>query len=324
MKKTDVSPLRAYINDLDDLPGDSLLGRIVLFTITDEPILRDDLEKWFAELGLDPLLLPMPNKAVDAFKKATSDTKESYPLPRDRTAYALCRDVTSNTEFIRRQITREVKDSKKVQLSYDEAISVTFYRPTTADQNGARINVSVNPSRLAAEELPHVRAIARGIKVRYDHYFAHMDSAKIRAMVRAYLKKLNAIEIKGGVYFVHANRDEELGRLSQLVARLGGGCHMDQIPVPDLTSMRELIVRNFEREATQALNDLTREVQSIADAREKITPATYQRLKSRYDEVMGNAEEHILTLEVSQDSTAASAEVAFNALSALQDRMVSE
>jgi hypothetical protein len=317
-----VSPLRTYLDTLNDLPDDCLLGRIVLFTITEEPILRDDLERWFTELGLDPLLLPLPNKAVDAFKKATSDTKESYPLRGDRTAYALCRDVSSNPEFIRRQITREVKDGKRRRLSYDEAISVTFHRPTSADQSTHRLVIQVVEKALEQGEPQHVRAIARGIKERFDQYYRYMDSQKIRAMVRAYLKKLNAIEIKGGVYFVHSNRDEELGRLSQLVSRLGGGCQMSQIPMADLQAGREMVVAAFEREATQSLNDLTREIDDLIASRSSFTPATYGRLKSRYDEVMRNAEEHIINLQVSQDSTAASAEVALKTLIALQERMI--
>lgn len=321
MKKPSV--LKAAIEGLDDLPADILLGRIVLFTITEEPIKHADVVAWFDELDLDPKHLPLENKAIDAFKKATSDTKDSYDLSSRRTAHVLCRDVATNTEFVRRQITREIKDGGKRRLSYDEAITCTFYRATdTSDQTTSRLGITVVPGHLGPEELPEVRRIARDIRIRYDHYFDHLDSQKIRAMVRGYLKKLNAIEIKGGVYFVHASKDVELTKLSDLVSRLGGGCHMDTIPMADLEQQRRLIVRTFEREATETLRDLTKEIEAIASSREKVTDSTYARLKGRYDEVLANAEEHILTLQISQDSTTASAEIALEALTGLTERML--
>lgn len=317
------SPLRSYIDELNDLPADSLLGRIVLFTITDEPVARSDMEKWFEELDLDKALLPTPNKYLDAFKKATSDTKDSYPLKRHRTAYLLCRDVLSNGEYIRRQITREVKDSGRKRLAYDEAITCTFYRPSQAsDQSTAQLRITVNPDVLEPEEVEIVRLTAQAIYNRYVRYYDFMDGQKLRACIRNYLKKLNAIEIKGGVYFVHASRDDELGRLAELVRRFGGGCHMNMIPIVDLKREREFIAQVFEREASQSLNDLTREARELISSRKSITPAAYQKMKARYDEVLGNAEEHMVTLQVSQDVTAASAEVALNALLALQEEML--
>jgi len=324
---TKTSSLKLALAGMDDIPDDLLLGRMVLFTITEERVRRDNLVKWFKKFGLDETLLPLENKAVDAFKKATSDTKDTYELRKDRVASVMCRDVTSNTEYIKRQITREIRDGGRRTLSYSDAdaISCTFYRAVRVDDQGsARLVISPNPRYRGTEEEAHINAIAKQIYERYEAYRQYLDSQKIRAMVRSYLKRLNAIEIKGGVYFVHASHDEELGRLSDLVNKLGGGCQMNQIPIVDLPRERAFVVRTFEREAAQTLNDLTKEINEISSGRTSVTPATYGRLKARFDEVMGNAEEHMLTLEISQDSTAAAGEVALNALTALADRMVSD
>lgn len=322
---SNTSPLRAYIDDLNDLPADVLLGRIVLFTITDEPVRHEDLTKWFADLGLDEKYLPTPNKYIDAFKKATSDTKESYPLTKGRTAHLLCRDVSSTTDFVRRQITREVKDSGRRRLVYGEAITCTFFRPPrTEDQDTARLQVTVNPTNLEPGELAMVQRIARDIAERYQRYYQFLDGQKVRATIRGYLKKLNAIEIKGGVYFVHSSRDDELGRLAQLVDRLGGGCHMNMIPMVDLERERAFMARVFEREASQALRDLTTEARELMAQRKTITGAAYAKMKARYDEVLNNATEHMENLQVNQDVTAAAAEVAHRALSELAEAMLSD
>ena len=308
----------------DDIPIDRLLGRLVLFTITDEKIRRDDVVTWFEDLALDEALLPMQNKAVDAFKKATSATKTTYPMSRDRVGILMCRDVSSSPDYIRRQITREVKDGSKKRLSYEEACTVIFSRAKNGDQTTARLETRLNPARLEDEELPFVRAEMREIRERYESHLEYLDSQKVRYMVRDYLKKLNAIEIKGGVYFVHVSRDDELNRLSDLVNRFGGDCMMHMIPMVDREADRAFVVRKFEREAAETLTNLTKEINEIVGSGNPVAPSTFARLKSKFDEVVGNAEEHVLTLQISQESTTASAEVAQNALAELADRMVSD
>lgn len=325
MTVTSPDALRGYIEEMGDLPVDLLLGRIVLFTITDEPISRASLEQWFDELVLDRKHLPAPNKRQHAFEKATSDiTGEKYTLGADLTAHLLCRKVSSGSGRIIRQITREIQDSKRRQLGYHEAIKITFYRPTDpSDQATARLMITINPDHLAPHEVPHVQATARSIAERYERYYDFLDGQKVRAMVRNYLHALNSIEIKGGVYFIHANRDDELSRLSELVGRLGGGCQMDQIPIMDATSQREFITRAFEREASQALQDLIKDTRELLASRRSITPAAYAKMKSRYDEVVDNATEHMLKLRTTQDITAASAKVASRTLGSLQEAMLS-
>lgn len=321
---TTASPLRAYVDQYQDLPADVLLGRLVLFTITEERVRRDNLVAWFDELGLDAALLPMADSAVNSYKKATSDTKDSFPLSKGRMGYVLCRDVKANDDYIRRQITREIKDAEHSQLAYHAAITCTFHRARTEDQKSARLQITVHEAHLGRDELPFIRQIARDIHSRYEGYLDYVDAQKVRRMIRGYLKKLNAIEIKGGVYFVHVSRDDELSRLAELVNRLGGDCLMHTFPLPDLHRERAFIVRTFEREAAQTLSDLTKEINEITGSRESVTPATFNRLNARFKEVARNAEEHMLTLHISQDSTAAAAEVAQNALAELADRMVSD
>lgn len=319
------SPLRSYIDEMDDLPIDILLGRIVLYTITDEPVAHADVERWFKEHALDLSLLPSPNKKTDAFKKATSDTKDSYAMPRNRTGNLLCREVSSDSNFIERHIVREVKDSQRKVLSYETVIVCRFYRPTdTVNQAGERLSIVIQKQALEAGELEIVRLVAQQINVRYQRYFDLLDGQKMRATVRNYLKRLNAIEVKGGVYFVHASRDDELGRLAAVVGKFGGGCHMNMIPIVDLQQQREFIVRVFEREASQALREITTEAEGLLSGRKSVTSAALSKIQARYNDVMANAEEHMLNLQINQDSTAASAEVAFNALAKLKERMLGE
>lgn len=321
------STLHEYLTEAGELPADTLLGRIVLFTITDQQTLYDDMDTWFDELGLSKDMMPVRNKAVDAFRKATSDTnKTTYPLPSGQEASLLCRDVSTNDNYVRRQITREVRDSKKKRLTYDEAITCTFYRAIRAEKGkqgkGERLHVQVRRENLAPDEMEHVDAIADNIKSRFMDFYQYLDGNKVRGTVRKYLKHLNAIEIKGGVYFVHIDKDKELQLLAEFVGRLGGGCYMQTLPLLDLAKERSFIAAAFEREASQALQDLTREARGLMETRKSITPAMYQKMRARFDTLLSNASEHMASLEVSQDVTAAAAEVALKALGDLQEEML--
>jgi hypothetical protein len=66
-----------------------VLGYLVLYSVFDGQVTRNDLERWFGELGLDPGFVPPPIRAVDAFEKVTGPAgiRATYPLdPGPRSA----------------------------------------------------------------------------------------------------------------------------------------------------------------------------------------------------------------------------------------------
>lgn len=97
---------------------------------------------------------------------------------------------------------------------------------------------------------------------------------------------------------------------------------MHAIPLVDIERERQMVAIAFEREASQQLQEITREVEALKQNRKSITPAAYAKVKTRYDEVMTKAHEHMVTLQVSQDVTGAAAEIALNSLLALQEEML--
>jgi hypothetical protein len=276
------------------------LGQLVLYTITDAPVFTHSaLEKLVRRLALDPAHLPLPTKYVNAFKRATSDVENlTYPLAGNRTARTVCRQVSTGRDRIVVQVSREVGSPRRL-VEYSELITAKFFRPSTPeDQTTARLLITLNPDHLEPGELPHVQRIARQIKERYDQHFDYLDGAKVRKMVRAYLYALNAIEIKGGVYFVHANRAADLAKLTELVNGLGGGCTMDLIEIAD--NQRDFIARAFEAEAMQALEGLRRDVRAIP----YITPAACDKMFRRYDEVMNSVADHRRLLDIRDPQSA--------------------
>ena len=316
------------LTDAGDLPNDVLLGRLVLFTITDEPTPRAKLAADFAELELDESMLPSEIRPLDAFKKATAEAKDKYTLPTGETCEVLRREVEQTPAYVKQQITREVRDARKQTLSYTKAIECTFYRGTARTVDGVRsvpkgserVNVRVTRDGLTPEEVNAVQDIARGIVARYKNYYDNLDGNRLRATVRNYLKgPLDAIEIKAGCYFVHASKADELARLDELVSRLGGGCFMHTIPLVDIAAQRSMVVHAFARQSGAELQEVAHEARDLLAA--GATPEAYARVKARYDEVMAKAGQHVATLGISQDITEAAERTALLALTSLQQAL---
>jgi hypothetical protein len=321
------SDLRRYLDQAGELPDDVILGRIVLFTIADLRVRRDDLVKWFEELDLNPAKLPPEIKPVDAYKKATSEAKQEYALPDGNTVTYLCRDVSSTPTYIHRQITREVRDPNRRRLQYDKAIESVFYRPKTGADgrvvNGSeRLRLTIDaPKGLTAEEQEKIKEITADVESRYLRYRDYLDGQKVRGVIRDYVKYLNAIELKGGVYFVHQNRTDELIRLQTLVSRLTG-CWMNLLPLVDLASEREMVIEAFQREAQEALNEVVKECAHLRFTRKSVSPEAYAKVRQKFDHVMNQASEYLRSLEINQDITGAAAELALESLIDLQKQML--
>ena len=110
-----------------------LLGHLVLYSIFEGRVTRDDLETWFRELDLDEDLLPPPLRQTDVFERVTGPdgVRVTYPLddptatgPASRTnrrrrkelepsATLMVRHVRRDGEQIVRHVVREVRDEKR-------------------------------------------------------------------------------------------------------------------------------------------------------------------------------------------------------------------
>jgi hypothetical protein len=324
-----MSDLRDYLNSINELPDDVLLGRIVMFTVTDERVERAKLEQWFVDLNLNPTFIPAENRAIDSFKKATTDVDSTeYELPGNLKGILLTRNVTTDNEMVVRFIVREIRDSARRKLAHDKVIEAVFYKETKAGGKVQRGTGAIRLTKvmddLEPSEEPNIDKAIQAVKDSYDNYYRYIDGQKIRAMVREYLKYLNAIEIKGGVYFVHKNRTDELLRLRDLLNRVGGGCRMDQIPIIDLDNERQIIVEAFQREAEESLSNLVKDIAFVRSTRKKVTPDAYAKLKRAYDRVMDQAMEYQRTLGLSQTRTSAAAELALDSLGELQKALLGD
>jgi hypothetical protein len=310
-----------------------LLGHLVLYSIFDGEVTRDDLQRWFTELQMDPQFVPPKLRPVDAYERVTGPdgVRWSYPLPLQdptaviagagrksagrpgrgivrRQATLMVRPVARDGGQIVRHVVREVRDEEQTRLSYDTCLGAAiFHRDNDVDEAGAG-ELSVEPqssaiAELSDEEQTVVRHMLGHIQSEYRRRRTYVSGDKLRGLIRTYIESLNAVRVRptGGVYFVHARHAATLAALRELVSRFAAGSHLVRIPLPDADEMREMVINAF---TTRAADDLNRLAADIAAAqRAGVDERTISKLYQRFSELQGATTEHATLLSTSLDDT---------------------
>lgn len=313
--------LRQFMDTQGALPPECTLGYITWFAVEDAPYDAAHLEAEFDRLNLNKSMLPPPLRPDDAFEKATKEIdKFKYDVIGGSTATIMIREVSRDSRQIVRQLTREIKDSSNKVLDYAKVGELVFYKAQTrngvVDLASARYRATLVNSLSPSERdvLTHVVSLFDAAYIRYRDFH---DGQKIRGILRTYLLHLNGVQMKPSVYFVHAERVEELKRLQEFANGLQTTSLL-LLPQPDLQELREEVVEVFQKESAKELAAVVAEIQKIREGG-KVTPAAYLRLREEYDRVIAKATEYSRTLQISQDTTSGAAEVAHMQLLQLQN-----
>lgn len=319
---------KRYLDENKALPDTCTLGNLVWYSAEDAPTYDVDfIEKEFDRLQLNPALLPQRIKALNAYEKATKSIEGSkYTMPgaSGEIAEILVREVRRTDEVVVRQFTREVRDrsGRKVTLAYDKVAEMVFYRPVNRDgvvvAGSERLRTTILNEVPDGPEKAILDRLLRQVTDSFVQYRDYYDGAKIRYIMRDYVRYLNGIMLKSGIYFVHSSRTEELKRLQEFVRSLDTAS-MTTLPLPDITDMREEIVEAFQIEAEKDLTEVCKQIQKLRDTRKLgVSMSAYLKVKEEYNQVMRKASEYSRTLQVSQARTAGAAETTLDMLMALE------
>lgn len=342
------SEFRKFIDQAGTLPDDVVLGHIVWHTVNDGAYELSVIEQTFAQLDLDPQFIPQPTSAFNAFEKAcTNALKVGKPYiigtakyDRDGTPLHLTgqimaiREVFKNDEVVTRRIIREIRDSKSKVLRHEEIGELKLWREQRPGHGKLRRGTEQPPRPTVfvdkliggehGEERPHVDSVIKQFQSEYDRLYRYIDGDKMRAVVREYLKYLNSVMMKSGVYFVHKSREEELFRLQTFVRTMGGGCNLELIPIPELARLRESVIEAFQDEAVKELDEVVSAISKVRGSRTTITSTAFAKLTEQYQTTMRKSTEYTRVLRITQDRTAGAAEIALAALDALRSDMVKQ
>ena len=340
-----IAELTQYKDRLAGLPPERFIGSILWYSIsgtvdrtdgkrTQIPVrvTRSQLEAWFHDLGLDTAFLPPKILKVDAFRKATTEAKREYAMASGLRAELYVDEVDSNPEFVLRHVMRKVRDPKQPvdddKLTSEFMATLKFFRGGRTS-TGKRATGDHYKSRprpgLSAADNDEVQLVLDEIDNRYTDLSANLDENKIRAVVRNYLTHLNAIGVKpsGAVYFVHNTRQDTLDALQLLVQRIGQGCSMDQMPLIDTDTSRNMLTEAFQNEVEDDVRLLLGKIAEINAKVQggKIKPSAYAELNAAYQEVASRSEEYTRVLGLSQNRAASALELALGNVMALSSRI---
>lgn len=321
------SDFRKYMDQSGALPADVLLGWVVIYQIRDANYDRTVMEQAFDDLQMNGTFMPQPNNPLHAFQKATSSVNDTdYPLPNGEVAHVLVRDRREDKEVVVRQLTREIRDPRRGKLGYTPVGECVFYRPVTrngrVEYGTERVRLTIDNSMLTKDERPALQAIVDKMNESYVRHRDFMDAMKYRAVVRSYLGYLNALKIKDGFYFIHANRADELEKLRTLVECMGGGSTLWSMPLVDLGAQKRMVIEAYEAEAEESLQDVIKAITHVKGTRAKITPAAWAKLKQQYDQAVTRSKEYQRTLKVRTITTSATQDLALDALLDLRQKLM--
>lgn len=309
-----------------------LLGHLVLYSIFDGRVKREDLERWFLDLGLDSAFLPPTIRPVDAFEQVTGPrgVRRTYPLDGTRPLTAsgkrkrrptngtakeatlMVRHVRRDANQIIRHLVREVRDEQNTTLSYDTHLGECVFARDTSDQAGPGAGtLQVTPDHAAIKALPAaerdtVYDVLDELKETYNQRRVFFTADRLRTLIRGIVEDLDATKVRptGGVYFVQRAHADTLAALRDLVSRMGEGSKLSRIPIPDQDEMREMIQAAF---VDQAKEDLDRLARDIATARADGAPeSTVNALVSRFRQLQTATTQHADLLSTSLEDTKAS------------------
>lgn len=325
-----MSDWHKYLDATGSLGTDTLLGWVVMWSVEDfDPgITHRALEKLFEDLDLNKSLMPGSPKKLDAFRKATTEFKREIEQPDGTVASYFARDVKSAGEFIQRHIVREIRDPRTRELTYTKAIECVFYKPTQqgpkrlVNADSARVRYNAWPQGYPKSERHVVDQMVDDLRNRQAVLETHVDSQRIRAVIRDYIKYLDAVQLKSSVYFIPKDNADELQRLLEFTRALPGRCRMHLVPLVDLDDMREMVIEAFQEESTAGFNRIVEACAEIKNSPKGVTPASYVSLKAEFEEISNKAHSYAKRMDTTRHLAEGAQQLALMCLVDLSRRMV--
>lgn len=333
-----------------------ILGSIIFYSITGEQrvsgrrqsvpvrVTREWLERQFEELDLDLRLLPPAIKRIDAFRQASSEIKAEYTIPGrvERKAVIRVVEVTLDDERVVRKVLRDVMDRRSLLVNSVQMAELVFIRgpkatrgtPQSGEQVKSRVYRTLREVGLDMQYTDYVEDMGEyekdilnelldSFKKRYEDLSENYGAQALRAVIRNYVTKLNAIACKpsGGVYFVHQSRSYEVAALEELVSRIGQGCTFHSLPLEDTEKQRGMLTEAFENEVEDECSLLLKDMASAMGAAQTkgkaLSRDKYREFNERFAMIGERASEYTNVLGLVQERSASALEAVLDTITEL-------
>lgn len=286
------------------------LGYLSWFSIPDESVSLRRLKHGLAMYGLSPNLAPTDTKAIHTFKRAMREQEG-----RQRNGTITETDVAQieeTPEFCVYQISRLERDFNERVINYPKALRVIFTK--AGDAAG-----TIDFEPLGGVPRQEVMPIMQAITDFYDKNAAKVTGARVRAVVRNYIKNspdeqrnqdgLSGENLRGkagGIYFIPARHRGELEALASMLQEVyKGKAYLHAVPMADSASEREIVKRHHVANSMDEAHEMMTELRGLLSTDRERAPrsdviahkwAQFETLRRRlgsYKEILRDEEDEI-------------------------------
>jgi len=248
-----ITAVQSYIQ------GESL-GNLLWYTVGEMKVKDDELKALFVGAGLPEKWAPLPVRAPDAFRRATTALEQTrIPYGEGRKVNLLVREVANDSKGCVRQMVREVVDSENRRLGYVPVLEWFFDRKTENIDSRTMLGTLLDEEKQALDQLPALYTEAR----------SYHGGQHVRQAIRHILWQTNAVSVRtsGGVYFVPSEHTWAVEGLRTLCKSLRPfavtdyptNCHT--VPLIDTAEQRDMVAESLAEtvkgEAADLLTYLT-------------------------------------------------------------------
>lgn len=287
------------------------LGFLTWFSIPDEAISLRKLKASLAMFGLSPTLAPTDTKAINTFKRAMREQEGRHK--NGTITETDVAPIDETPEVCVYQVTRLERDLQERVINYPKALRVIFIK--SGNDAG---NIEFEP--LDGVPRTEVMPMMSAIQEFYDRNGAKVTGARVRAVVRNYLKNepdeqrnregLSGENLRGkagGIYFIPAKHEDQLKSLAAMLNEAyKGKAYLHAVPMADSASEREIVRRHHNANAMAEAREMMTDLRGLlADDRERAARsdvvahkwAQFQTLRRRlgqYKEILQDEQDEML------------------------------
>jgi len=243
----------------DALDESMFLGRLVMFTLPDDPRSSSKLVRVWNDQGLDVADLPDARQPVHVFQSACASVKSRSTAP-GAGKVEIAADEVEHNGVSTYQITRRVWDTANRSIEHEKAMRLTFSKDSglvDTEFLGGRTN--------------ELKGLDKAIRAHMDANAKTLPGQKIRNAVRAQILKVGGQNMRrkaGGVYFVPrvwfpAPKKEELtlpaleGLAGVLEALYGDRADFHMIPLVSGDAEKQMVAKHFKLNVRERAEELT-------------------------------------------------------------------
>ena len=294
-KKINGKEVRAM--DGGDSNDTKFLGRLFWYTIGETLAPIDEYSEFVKSNHITHALIPKIPTPKNAWRRATKDMEHAEQVDDDTIVEFMTRRLNKDV----RHFVREVKNTTKGRLEYEELIKWTYVKAEKGRGEYVSWNTLVDDKTRIKDIAKYHRKMGE-IKERYEKSFTEHE---IRRVIQGILEQSQQISLKssGGVYFIP---EQHVGKLTDIKSVLthinkwgqsSFASELWQIPVISNAEQRDMIEQGIREETVSYADSKMKEIKELLESGEEITQKRYTTLitelkkveerKNVYAEIIG-------------------------------------